>query len=206
MLNNVLEIVQMNSVSKRFPGIQALDNVSFSCKKGEIHALVGENGAGKTTLMKILGGLFPPDSGIIRLRGEEVTFKSPHAAQVAGIKIVHQEFSLVPYMSVAENILLGQENCNRLGLVKTAKLRERAIQALDLVQVRLDPDSLVIHLSAGHQKLVEIAKALATTPDILVVDEPTAPLTQKETHDFFQVLRTLKGNRSRDEAQKDTLS
>lgn len=194
MVKSMPEIVQMNFVSKHFPGVQALDKVSFSCKKGEIHALVGENGAGKSTLIKILGGVFPPDSGTIRLRDEEVSFKSPHAAQVAGIKIVHQEFSLVPYMSVAENILLGQEVCNRLGLVKAAKLRQRAVQALDLVHVRLDPDALVIHLSAAHQKLVEIAKALATTPDILVVDEPTAPLTKQETHDFFQVLRTLRGN------------
>lgn len=192
MASGVDEIVKMDSVSKRFPGVQALDNVTFSCRKGEIHALIGENGAGKSTLIKILGGVFPPDSGRIQLRGEETTFKSPHSAQVAGVNIVHQEFSLVPYMSVTENILLGQEDCNRLGLVKSATMRERAMQALDMVNVQLDPDGLVTNLSAGHQKLVEIAKALTANPDILVVDEPTAPLTKSETHDFFEVLKASK--------------
>lgn len=192
MEDGVPEIVRMESVSKRFPGVQALDHVSVSCKKGEIHALVGENGAGKSTLIKILGGVFPPDSGRIYLGGKEVTFKSPHAARRAGLNIIHQEFSLVPYMSIAENILLGQEDCNRLGLVKSAALRRRATQALDMVNVRLDTDTLVINLSASQQKLVEIAKALAATPDILVVDEPTAPLTKRETLDFFQVLKALK--------------
>ncbi|MBW2121666.1 MAG: sugar ABC transporter ATP-binding protein [Deltaproteobacteria bacterium] len=164
------DLVRMESVSKGFPGVQALDHVSLACEKGEIHALVGENGAGKST----------------------VTFRSPHAARMAGLNIVHQEFSLVPYMSVAENILLGQEECNRLGLVKSSTLRRRAMEALDMVNVKLDTDALVVDLTASQQKLVEIAKALAARPDILVVDEPTAPLTKKETMDFFRVLKTLK--------------
>jgi ribose transport system ATP-binding protein len=192
MANDVAEIVKMVSVSKRFPGVQALENVTVSCKKGEIHALIGENGAGKSTLIKILGGVFPPDSGHIQLRGDDVAFKSPHAAQVAGINIVHQEFSLVPYMSVTENILLGQETCNRFGLVRAAIMRQRALEALHLVSVELDPDDLISNLSASQQKLVEIAKALTANPDILVVDEPTAPLTKSETLDFFEVLRASK--------------
>ncbi len=190
MQNRHEEIVDMVSVSKRFPGVQALDQVTFSCKRREIHALVGENGAGKSTLIKILGGVFPPDRGSIHLRGERVSFRSPHAAQVAGIHIVHQEFNLVPYMSVTENILLGQENCSRLGLVQSPVMRGRALDALAGVNVHLDPDVPVVSLSASQQKMVEIAKALTASPDILVLDEPTAPLNKRETHDFFQVLNT----------------
>lgn len=190
MVNNELNLVQMDAVSKHFPGVQALDHVTFACHKGEIHALIGENGAGKSTLIKILGGVFPPDSGNISVRGEHVSFKSPHEAQQAGIRIVHQEFSLIPYMSVTENILLGQEKC-RLGFVNASKLRQQAMQSLEMVHAYLDPDTWVSHLNAGQQKLVEIAKALATAPNILIVDEPTAPLTKQETQDFFQVLKTL---------------
>ena len=124
------EIVKMDAVSKTFPGVLALDGVTFNCVKGEIHALVGENGAGKSTLIKILGGVFPPDSGSIFLNGQKISFKSPHAAQRAGIMIVHQEFSLVPYMSITDNILLGQEYC-RFGLVKSKAMRQKAAQALE---------------------------------------------------------------------------
>lgn len=191
MASHESNIVQMDAVSKHFPGVQALDNVTFACHKGEIHALIGENGAGKSTLIKILGGVFPPDSGHISVRGEQVCFKSPHEAQQSGIKIVHQEFSLIPSMSVTENILLGQEEC-RFGFVNASKLRQHALQALELAHARIDPDIWVSHLNAGQQKLVEIAKALTTTPDILVVDEPTAPLTKQETQDFFQVLKKLR--------------
>ncbi len=186
------EIVKMASVSKAFPGVLALDGVSFSCKRGEIHSLVGENGAGKSTLIKILGGVFPPDAGRIHLRGREIVLKSPHAAQIAGIMIVHQEFSLVPYMSVTDNILLGQEDCNRLGLINSSSMHHKAEHALKVVKANLDPNALVVNLSAGEQKLVEIAKAIAAAPDILVVDEPTAPLTKKETQDLFNVLNELK--------------
>jgi ABC-type sugar transport system ATPase subunit len=189
------EIVKMDAVSKAFPGVLALDRVTFNCAKGEIHALVGENGAGKSTLIKILGGVFPPDSGSIFLNDQKMSFKSPHAAQRAGIMIVHQEFSLVPYMSVTDNILLGQEYC-RFGLVKSRAMRQKAAQALKMVKAPVAPDSLVIDLSASQQKLVEIAKALVANPDILIVDEPTAPLNKTETVDFFNVLAELKAQGS----------
>jgi len=184
-------ILQLEHIFKSFSGVHALKVVSFSLFPGEIHALVGENGAGKSTLIKILGGVFPPDSGNISVRGEHVSFKSPHEAQRAGIRIVHQEFSLIPYLSVTENILLGQEKCH-LGFVNASELRQQAMQSLEMVHAHIDPDTWVTHLNAGQQKLVEIAKALATAPDILVVDEPTAPLTKQETQDFFQVLQKLR--------------
>ena len=186
------QIIRMDSISKGFPGVQALDRVSFCCNRGEIHALVGENGAGKSTLIKVLGGVFPPDSGSIYLNGREVRFRSPYHAQRTGIMIVHQEFSLVPYMSVTDNILLGLEECGPLGLLKAAAMRKRARQALETVKLQLHPDALIVNLSAGQQKLVEIAKALAAAPEILVVDEPTAPLTKKETAEFFRTLHKLK--------------
>lgn len=192
MSYSVDEIVRMESVSKTFPGVKALDQVTLSCRQGEIHALVGENGAGKSTLIKILGGVYPPDSGSIFLREKKYFFNSPHSANLAGIYIVHQEFSLVPYMSVAENILLGQESHNFLGLVKSGLMRRRALDALRLVNLDVSPDGLVAHLSASRQKLVEIAKALAASPDILVVDEPTAPLNKEEIQDFFKILKSLK--------------
>jgi len=190
--NQISEIVNMVSISKEFPGVQALDGVSFSCKRGEIHSLVGENGAGKSTLIKILGGIFPPDAGQIRLRGQEIVLRSPHSAQLAGIMIVHQEFSLVPYMSVTDNILLGQEDCNLLGFIKSSSMRNKAERALKVVKTNLDPNAFIVNLGAGEQKLVEIAKAITAAPDILVVDEPTAPLTKKETQDLFKVLNDLK--------------
>jgi ribose transport system ATP-binding protein len=121
-----------------------------------------------------------------------VRFKSPYHAQLAGIMIVHQEFSLVPYMSVADNILLGLEECGALGMLKTAAMRKRARQALEMVNLQLPPDALIVNLSAGQQKLVEIAKALAAAPALLVVDEPTAPLTKRETAEFFRTLKRLK--------------
>jgi ribose transport system ATP-binding protein len=191
MEKQLMEIVKMDAVSKAFTGVLALDRVTFSCLRGEIHALVGENGAGKSTLIKILGGVFPPDSGTISLNDHIVGFKSPLAAQRAGIMIVHQEFSLVPYMSVTENILLGQED-GRFGFVNSKAMRKRAIHALEMVKAPVDPESSVSDLSTSQQKLVEIAKALAAQPNILVVDEPTAPLNKKETAEFFKVLSELK--------------
>jgi len=191
MEKELTDIVKMDAVSKTFPGVLALNCVTFSCVRGEIHALVGENGAGKSTLIKILGGVFPPDSGGIFLNNQSVAFKSPLAAQRAGIMIVHQEFSLVPCMSVTDNILLGQED-GRLGFVRSKAMRKRVIQALEIVKAAVDPESSVIDLSASQQKLVEIAKALAAQPNILVVDEPTAPLNKQETAEFFKVLGELK--------------
>lgn len=186
-------IVRMEWTSKAFPGVQALDKVTFTCRKGEVHALVGENGAGKSTLIKILGGVFQPDEGKIVLQGKEIVFKTPNEAQRAGINIVHQEFNLVPYMTVAENIFLGQERRYvHLGFINSSELRHQAEEILDLIGFYLDPDSLVINLSAAQQKIVEIAKVLATKAIILVVDEPSAPFSREELKGLFKLINRLK--------------
>jgi ABC-type sugar transport system ATPase subunit len=130
MKKDAVEVVRMESICKSFPGVQALNDVNFSGYRGEIHALVGENGAGKSTLIKILGGVFQPDSGNIILKGKEIAFKSTHAARMVGISAVHQELVLVPYLSVAENILLGQEDCNKLGILRSLSMRQAVTRPL----------------------------------------------------------------------------
>lgn len=185
-------VVAMKSVTKWFPGVKALDNVDFSALAGQIHALVGENGAGKSTLIKVLGGVFAPDKGRIFLKGKEVVLRTPHDAQGAGICVVHQELILVPFMSVAENILLGQEQVNHVGLVRTGRMKKDAGKFLEILRARIECDARVVDLTASQQKLVQIAKALASNPQILVLDEPTAPLGKEETVDFFRALQLMK--------------
>jgi ABC-type sugar transport system ATPase subunit len=184
--------VRMTSVTKRFPGVIALEDVDFSASSGRIHALVGENGAGKSTLIKILGGVLAPDEGRIHLGDAEVVLHDPHQAQVAGIGIVHQELALVPYMSVAENIVLGKERTNALGLVRGASMRRDAKALLEFLNAAIEWDTRVADLTAGQQKLVQIAKALAWGPHILVLDEPTAPLGKQETADLFRAIGLLR--------------
>ncbi len=184
-------VVQMKSVSKAFPGVTALDDVDFSAAAGQIHALVGENGAGKSTLIKILGGVFAPDKGKIILKDHEVVLRNPHTARSAGICVVHQELVLVPYMTVVENILLGQEPTTA-GWVRSRKMSSDARDYLDALNARIDCDARVVDLTASEQKLVQIAKALAANPKILVLDEPTAALGKEETTDFFTALERIK--------------
>lgn len=192
-MNGVLgESVQMVGICKSFPGVKALKNVSFSCKSGEIHALVGENGAGKSTLIKILGGVYQPDAGTVSINGIEHNLRSPREAQVAGVSVIHQEHSLVPYMTVAENILLGDERRNRLGLVNERINRDRARAVLESIGCEIRTGEIVANLNSTKQKLVEVAKALALEPSILVVDEPTASLGKKETDLFFAALGRLR--------------
>ncbi len=185
-------IVQMQAITKNFPGVMALDSVDFSCRRGEIHALLGENGAGKSTLIKILGGVYTPDTGEILLDGESLTLKSPHHAQQQGIEIIHQELILVPYMSVAENIYLGQEKRNRYRFVSSSAMKKEAGAVLAKIGADINPSDLVAGLDSTNQKLVQIAKALIKKPKVLIVDEPTAPLGAKEVEDFFEALRNLK--------------
>jgi ribose transport system ATP-binding protein len=185
-------VVQMKSVTKWFPGVKALDDVDFSVSAGQIHALVGENGAGKSTLIKVLGGVFAPDKGRIFMGDREVFLRVPHSAQAAGICVVHQELILVPFMSVAENILLGQEQVNTLGLVRTGRMKQDALKFLEILNAHIECDARVADLTASQQKLVQIAKALASNPQILVLDEPTAPLGIQEAADFFRALQVMK--------------
>src|SRR5438309_1709584 len=186
-------LLEMRGISKRFPGVLALDRVSFDLHSGEIHALVGENGAGKSTLMNVLGGVYPHGTyeGEIRLSGEVGRFGGVRAAEDAGIAVVHQELSLIPEFTIAENIFLGREP-RRFGMIQREELYSRAQQVLDELHLKLEPHVPVGYLGIGQQHLVEIAKALARNARILVLDEPTAALTDAEAEVLFRILRRLR--------------
>ena len=190
-----MPLLEMRDISKRFPGVLALDRVSFDLQPGEIHALVGENGAGKSTLMKILGGVLPYGSydGEIRFNDEVQRFDDVRDAEKAGIAVVHQELSLVPEFTIAENIFLGREP-RRLGVIDTESLYSRARRVLDELHLKLEPHLPVGYLGIGQQHLVEIAKALARDARILVLDEPTAALTDTEADVLFAILERLRAN------------
>lgn len=185
-------VLEARNITKTFPGVKALDGVSFDLRRGEIHALVGENGAGKSTLMHILAGIFPPDSGEIRLEGQPVRLESPYAAARRGIGVVFQELSLVPQLTVAENIFANRQMCGPLGLIRFPEMRRRARELLSLFEVDIDPDVLVGALSTGRQQMIEILKALSQDPKVLILDEPTASLTQSEADHLFRHLNRLK--------------
>ena len=185
--------VAMTDIVKAFPGVRALNNVSFDCRAGEVHALVGENGAGKSTLIKILGGAIAPDSGRIEISGKPVSFSHPIEAQKAGISIVHQEFNLLPQRTVAQNIWLGREP-TRHGVVDNGEMT-RATAAL-FREIGIDrwvtPGAMVVDLAVAQQQLVEIAKALSFKPKALVMDEPTAALNDPEVVVLFSIVRRLR--------------
>ncbi|MCR4408343.1 MAG: sugar ABC transporter ATP-binding protein [Anaerolineae bacterium] len=186
-------ILRMEQICKRFPGVQALDNVTFRVARGEIHALVGENGAGKSTLMKILTGAIPRDSGQIILRGQEIEIDSPGRAQQLGISMIHQELALIPYLNVGQNIYLGREPGGPLpGLINWPQLYSQAREQLARLNMDLDPLTAVADLPIAQQQMVEVAKALSFNADIIVMDEPTSALTERETETLFEVMRTLK--------------
>jgi D-xylose transport system ATP-binding protein len=186
-------ILQMKGITKEFPGVRALNNVTFFVKKGEIHALCGENGAGKSTLMKILTGVYPYGTykGKIYLDGKEVKFKSIKESQDAGIAIIHQELALVEEMSVAENILLSNDLMRRKYIDWNLIFAE-SLKWLKEVGLDIDPQTKVKQLSVGKQQLVEIAKALTLNAKIIVLDEPTAALTKNEVEVLMGILRNLK--------------
>ncbi len=183
--------LEMNLISKSFPGVRALEDVSFDCHTGEVHAICGENGAGKSTLMKILGGIHRPDTGEIRIKGQPAAFGHPVEARRAGIGIIHQELSLLPYRTVAENIALGQEPA-RFGVLDRAAMRRRAERILHRLESPVALDSRAGILSVAEQQMVEIAKALASEPRILIMDEPTAALDVKEAAHLLALVRRLR--------------
>ncbi len=185
-------VLEMRDISKSFPGVLALDRVTFSCQPQEIHALVGENGAGKSTLMKILAGAYAPDSGEIFLRGQPVAVHNPKDAQRQGISIIYQEFNLIPYMNVAENILLGREPRAPLGMVDRKRLYSEALRWLDVLDVELHPRLPVEQLTVAQQQIVEIVKALSYDADLIVMDEPTAALAPHEVANLFEYINILK--------------
>ena len=185
--------LEMREITKVFPGVRALDGVSFDLHRGEIHALVGENGAGKSTLMKILGGVYPyPDyGGQILIEGQERRFTGVRDAEKAGIAVIYQELSLVKDMSIAENIFLGREP-SKYGVIRREELYRRARKLLAGVHLNLDPQTPIRNLGLGQQQLVEIAKALSHEAQILVLDEPTAALTDAEVETLFGILNKLR--------------
>jgi simple sugar transport system ATP-binding protein len=183
--------LEMRGVTKRFPGVLANDHIDLDVRRGEIHALLGENGAGKTTLMNILYGLLTPDEGEILLNGKPVTIASPADAIHQGISMVHQHFMLVPVLTVAENILLGEEPMANPVFLDRRGAHTRIRELGRFFGTEIDPDLPVGSLSVGWQQRVEILKALYRNADILVLDEPTAVLTPQETKEIFTVLRRL---------------
>ncbi len=186
------DLVGMTKIEKRFPGVHALKAVSFDLRAGEVHALMGENGAGKSTLMKILAGVYQPDSGTIKLNGTPVHLGSPRAALAHGIGIIHQELALMNELTVAQNIFIGREPRRALGLLDETQLNADAAATFKSMNVDIDPRSEVGRLTIARQQMVEIAKALSYRSRILIMDEPTAALNDTETNELFAIIRRLK--------------
>lgn len=183
--------LQFDSITKTFPGVRALDGVSFGVKEGSVRALLGENGAGKSTLLKTLSGVYVPDSGRLLLDGAPRTFHSPMEAIRAGIAVIYQELHLVPDMSVAENLLLGHMP-TRFGMVNRREMRERALRQLAALEENIPPSTKVGSLPIAQRQMVEIAKALIRDARIIAFDEPTSSLADRETTKLFSVIRELK--------------
>ena len=185
-------ILEVEGVSKSFPGVKALDQVSFDLYKGEVHALVGENGAGKSTLMKILSGVYQADEGVIRFKGREVRFHDSTQARDAGIGIIYQELNLIPHLSVAANIFIGREPLTRLQTLNEKKMNEDAVSILGRLNIRIDPTITLNRLPISKQQMVEIAKSLSFDSEVLIMDEPTSALTESEIDELFAVIHTLR--------------
>ncbi|MGZ0799840.1 L-arabinose ABC transporter ATP-binding protein AraG [Kluyvera ascorbata] len=183
--------LSFRGISKTFPGVKALSDISFDCYSGQVHALMGENGAGKSTLLKILSGNYAPTSGSLVLRGEEISFADTTAALNAGIAIIYQELHLVPEMTVAENIYLGQLP-SRGGFVNRSLLNYEARLQLEHLGLDIDPDTPLKYLSIGQWQMVEIAKALARNAKVIAFDEPTSSLSAREIDNLFRVIRELR--------------
>jgi ABC-type sugar transport system ATPase subunit len=189
----VATILETRGIIKTFPGVKALDAVDFTLEEGAVHALVGENGAGKSTLMLVLGGVYRPDAGQILLEGRPITFSSSHDANRAGIAVVYQELSLVPNLSIAENIFAHRQPVRGANLIDWDSLHRRTTELLTLFRSEgLDPRTPVGELSIAKRQVVEILKAMSVNPKILILDEPTSSLTEVETRELFDNIRTLK--------------
>jgi ribose transport system ATP-binding protein len=186
-------LVLMEGIDKSFPGVHALDHCDFELRAGEIHALVGENGAGKSTLMKILAGVYSKDDGKILYKGQEVNIPSPRSAQDLGISMIHQELNLMGHLTVAQNIYIGREPRSRIHVVLDEKgINKQAQELLDIIHLEIDPRTKVSNLSIAKQQMVEIAKALSFNSEVLIMDEPTAALTDSEIEDLFSIIRNLR--------------
>ena len=179
--------LQMRGIVKRFPGVLALSGVDFDIRLGEVHVLLGENGAGKSTLIKVLSGVYPPDAGEILFGGRPVTIRNPHDAQLLGVSTIYQELNLVPDMTVAENIFLGQEPMGRFGTVDRKQQVRQTRDLLASLHLQIDPQAVVKRLGIAQQQMVEIAKALSLDARILMMDEPTSALSTTSERDKTRI-------------------
>lgn len=184
-------ILTLENITKEFPGVKALENVSFDLRKNEVHVLVGENGAGKSTLMKVLTGVYQPNDGKIFLHGKEVRFLNTRQSQENGIAIIFQEFNLIPNLTVVQNMFLGRELRNKLGLIDMAAQVREAKKLLDFLRAEIDPYTKVRDLGVAQQQMVEVAKALLVDAEIIVMDEPTAALSEREIETLFMTIKDL---------------
>lgn len=186
-------IVQMQGVSKSFPGVKALDKVDFQLKKGEVMALLGENGAGKSTLMKILSGVYQRDEGAVSVFGKDIDVNlTPRKSQDLGITIIHQELNMCQHLTVAENIFLGRELLTRDGRLDDKGMNQAAERVLQRLRIDIRATDVVGSLQLSKRQMVEIARALSTDARVLIMDEPTSALTAREIQDLFQIIRQLR--------------
>ncbi len=186
------QILKMSGIEKRFSGVYALKNANFDLRAGEVHALMGENGAGKSTLMKVLCGIYQPDGGRIELFGKEVHFKNISESQKAGIAIIHQELNMMNHLTVAQNIYIGREPMIGSVVIDDAKMEREAKKLFDRIGVKIDPSHTLGSLTVGKQQMVEIAKAVSHDSKLLILDEPTAALTQPEVEELFKIMNDLR--------------
>ena len=186
------EVLRVGTLKKTFPGVVAVDGLSFTLGKGELLAVLGENGAGKSTLTKMISGVLQPDSGSISLDDRECLFKSAHDAIKAGISMVYQELSMVGSMSIAENIFANRQPINALGIIRLRKLYRDTDELMQRFNLRINPRTLVKHLSMGQQQRIEILKAISQNPKVLILDEPTSSLTETEVALLFEIIGKLK--------------
>ncbi len=185
-------LLEVDDVRKEFPGVVALDNVKLKLRRGTVHALMGENGAGKSTLMKIVAGIYTPDSGTFKLRGQDIRLKNPLDALENGIAMIHQELNLMGPMTVAENIWIRREPKNRFGFIDHGEMTRRTEELFTRLNIDIDPMVEVRTLSVANRQMVEIAKAVSFNSDVLIMDEPTSALTEREVEHLFQIIRALK--------------
>ncbi len=186
-------LLEMKGITKIFPGVRALDDVDFKVRPGTVHALLGENGAGKSTLMKVLIGLYKANSGSIKFNGEDVNFQSVNDSIKAGISMIHQELSPVPYMTVTENIFLGKEMCySRSPFVKDNEMEKETDKLMKQLEINIDPTKKMKDLTTAYTQMVEIAKAISYNSKLVIMDEPTSAITDKEVEHLFKIIKWLK--------------
>ena len=184
--------IEMKGIDKSFGTNQVLKDAGFVLGHGEVHALMGENGAGKSTLMKILTGVYTRDRGTVIVDGAEVNYKNPQEAEKAGIVFIHQELNVLFDLTVEENLFMGKEIKKRFGFCDQKAMRQKASEALERLGVRIDPGEVMSNLSVGQQQMIEICKALMVDAKVIIMDEPTAALTQSETVVLFEVIQSLR--------------